>query len=114
MAACLPQKIVPVIIFSTFLYRFLDYTAEVNPDLILPALIAMTHAWFTGIPIYVHCKAGVGRSALLVAIWLRFMNALHDAGPEFETFNNFDTIHKFLLTRRPQTNIGHNKKKVIR
>ncbi len=57
--------------------------------------------------IYVHCKAGRGRSATIVVAYLL------KYGTEGQTFKNFDEAYGFVKKIRPQINLNKNQQSTI-
>jgi len=67
------QVVVPIV----------DETADINVDLIVETLNKMNEVIEQGMSVYVHCKAGQGRSPMLVAAYLAiFDDELKDKSPE--------------------------------
>jgi protein-tyrosine phosphatase len=78
-----------------------DY-ATLSPDMFNQAVGIINDAYHAQQPIYVHCKGGVGRSAMAVLAWM--MLNLHD----YQTLTTTEAVHR-LKQIRPQINPNYTQ-----
>lgn len=103
---------------------FVDFGRGTEVTLVIDALNEMLNAWHHNVPIYVHCKAGKARSALITCLFMalsdeEFLSSLllikkdyienhHDE----EILNSqlkilLNAIEERVKTQRPQVGLGH-------
>lgn len=63
-----------------------------------------------GKKVYVHCKAGVGRSATIVTAYLLKYGKKPDGNP----FSDFDEVYAYIQDKRPQVKLNNRLQKAIK
>jgi hypothetical protein len=93
---------------------FTDYASNADPSLIIMTLEKMVHAHTMGESVFIHCKAGRSRSALVAALFLcitdeskknQLLRAENNQQIEDVLTNTID----FLKTVRPQVSVDRAK-----
>lgn len=92
---------------------FVDFTANVQPALLLNTLNKMLEVYQRGGAIYVHCKAGRSRSPLVVALFMSILDLIaaesSDDLAEWDLKNLLQKNITRLEKQRPQTKIEASK-----
>lgn len=88
-----------------------DFTADVPISELIEILRKMHSNIKANQDVYVHCKAGKGRSATLLFLYLYFYGS-NDG--QLSSRKTFDTIYAFLKAKRPQVKLNEQNFEKIR